>query len=143
MLVLDASVTLAWGLPDEQSEYADAVLTYVAQSRARVPSIWTLEVLNAVLMAERARRLTLDDAQLFLTQLRKLHRRRRLVVASVSPDQAFVNLAALARDHRLTAYDAAYLHLAHTERLPIATIDEKLKRAASTLGVSLWRSAKS
>jgi predicted nucleic acid-binding protein len=138
MLVLDASVTLAWGLPDEQSEYADAVLSYVAQSRARVPSIWTLEVLNGVLMAERAKRFTFDDAQEFLTQIRKLHRRRRLMVASVAPDQAFVNVATLAREHRLTAYDASYMHLAHTERLPLASIDEKLKKAAQKLGVPLW-----
>jgi predicted nucleic acid-binding protein len=138
MLVLDASVTLAWGLPDEQSDYADAVLTHVAQDRARVPSLWTLEVLNAVLMAERAKRFAFDDAQHFLTLLRKLHRRRRLLVTTVTLDQAFANVATLARDHRLTAYDAAYLHLAHTEHVPLASIDDKLRKAAQKLGVSLW-----
>jgi predicted nucleic acid-binding protein len=138
VLVLDASVTLAWGLPDEQSEYADAVLTYIAESRARVPSLWTLEVLNGVLTAERAKRFTFDDAQEFLTQIRKLHRRRRVVVASVALDQAFVNVATLAGEHSLTAYDAAYLHLAHTERLPLASIDDKLKSAAQKVGVALW-----
>ena len=138
MLVMDASVTLAWGLPDEDSDYADAVLTYVAQNGARVPTVWVLEVLNGVLSAERSKRFTFDDAKDFLDQLRKLHRRRRINVSTMGPAQAFADLAAVARDHKLTAYDAAYLHLAHVEQLPLASIDGDLKKAARKLSVPLW-----
>lgn len=141
MLVLDASVTLAWALPDEESDYADATLTYVAAHGARVPALWVLEVLNGVLMAERGKRLAFDDAQDFLTQLRRLHRRRRVILSALGPAQAFADVATVARDQRLTAYDAAYLHVAHVERLPLASIDSDMKKAAKKLGIPTWTPA--
>ena len=43
----------------------------------------------------------------------------------------------LARQEQLTIYDAAYLELALRLLLPIATLDEKLKRAADHVGIQL------
>lgn len=42
----------------------------------------------------------------------------------------------LARDHRLTAYDAAYLDLARREQLSLATLDHDLQAAGLALGVA-------
>jgi len=39
----------------------------------------------------------------------------------------------------LSAYDAVYLDLARRERLPLATLDEKLRAAAARAGVELLR----
>jgi predicted nucleic acid-binding protein len=47
-------------------------------------------------------------------------------------------LMALARKHRLTVYDAAYLELAKREALPLATLDRALERAAAAEGVALF-----
>lgn len=44
----------------------------------------------------------------------------------------------LARAHRLTTYDAAYLELAVREGLPLATQDTDLKRAAKEIGVATF-----
>lgn len=41
-----------------------------------------------------------------------------------------MRLTALARRHRLTAHDAAYLELAEREAIPLATLDDALARAA-------------
>ena len=41
-----------------------------------------------------------------------------------------IGLESLARKHHLAAYDAAYLDLALREKLPLATLDQDLKRAA-------------
>lgn len=41
----------------------------------------------------------------------------------------------LAREHRLTAYDAAYLELAMRLGLPLATGDRSLRAAAERAGV--------
>ena len=41
----------------------------------------------------------------------------------------------LARAQHLSAYDAAYLELALRRDLPLATLDDKLKAAASAVGV--------
>ena len=43
----------------------------------------------------------------------------------------------LARRHRLTAYDAAYLELALGEASPLATLDEALASAARAEGLSV------
>jgi predicted nucleic acid-binding protein len=51
------------------------------------------------------------------------------------PDDEF--LIALARKHRLTAYDASYLELAMRRRLPLATLDAALIAAAGAEGVPL------
>jgi predicted nucleic acid-binding protein len=44
---------------------------------------------------------------------------------------------AVARQFRLTAYDAAYLDLASDQQLPIATLDRRLADAAKQAGVPL------
>ena len=44
---------------------------------------------------------------------------------------------ALAQRHRLTFYDAAYLELAQRERIPLATLDQAIARAAIAEGVPL------
>lgn len=139
MLVLDASIALAWGLPDESSDFADAVLAAVQVSGARVPSLWVTEVLNGALMAERRERFTAEEGVRFLTTLAKLHRSRKLTVVETQPARAFSRIGPLAREHGLTAYDAAYLHLADSESLPLAATDKALVAAARKAGVGLWQ----
>lgn len=43
----------------------------------------------------------------------------------------------VARQDDLTEYDAAYVELALREALPLATLDDKLRRAATRVGISL------
>lgn len=38
--IVDASVALAWALPDESSAYAEAVLAVVEKEGLRVPELW-------------------------------------------------------------------------------------------------------
>ena len=52
-----------------------------------------------------------------------------------SPDENM--LLRMARVHRLSVCDAAYLELAHREGLPLATLDTDLGRAAAGEGVAL------
>ena len=42
------------------------------------------------------------------------------------------------RQYQLPAYDASYLTLAIQEKIPLATIDAKLRRAAITAGVGIF-----
>lgn len=44
---------------------------------------------------------------------------------------------AIAREYRLTGYDAAYLELAQRLNLPLATLDKELLLAAPAAGVTL------
>lgn len=133
-LVLDCSVVLAWCFEDESSRYADRVLAHLETGEAHVPTIWPLEVANALLVAERRKRLAEADAGRFVSLLEGLP----IAVDSDTPNQAFGPTMRLARSAGLSAYDAAYLELAMRRGLPIATLDAKLKKAAKRLSAKLF-----
>ncbi len=129
--VLDCSLALAWYFKDEADTYADAVAARFPTVRAAVPLIWPLEVANAVLMGERRQRSTEAQAAQWLAYLGLLPS----AVDDETNDRAWAEVLGLARAHRLSAYDLAYLELALRRSLPLATLDGKLKAAASAAGV--------
>jgi predicted nucleic acid-binding protein len=129
--VLDGSLALAWYFKDEADPYADAVAARFPASRAAVPVIWPLEVANALVMGERRQRSTEAQAARWLGYLGSLP----IAVDDETNDRAWGDVLSLARAHRLSAYDAAYLELALRLGLPLATLDDKLKTAASKAGV--------
>ena len=132
--VVDASVTLAWCFPDEISDYADDVLIGLEGKTILVPTVWCLEIANAVLVGERKRRLGQPEIRRFTSLLEGLPlvqdtRPLRDHLSSVLP---------LARDYSLSAYDASYLELAIRHAAPLATLDRKLQKAAKHAGVRVF-----
>ncbi|MBN1341495.1 MAG: type II toxin-antitoxin system VapC family toxin [Phycisphaerae bacterium] len=132
-IIVDASVTLAWCLEDETSSYASQVLGRLTHADARVPSIWALEVANALLVAERRGRLAQNETAAVLSLLRGLPIR----IDTTPPEVVFADVIPLGRTHLLSAYDAAYLELAIRTGSPIATLDEALRRAAGRVDVDV------
>lgn len=131
--VLDASTTLAWCFEDEHSVSADKILDLMAVSEALVPTIWPLEVANALLAGERRKRTTEAEVSHRLSLVAELNIR-----VDEAGTYAGVNeLVALARSVKLSVYDAAYLWLAMREGLPLATLDSALRLAARRVGVRL------
>ena len=130
-LVLDASATLAWCFDDERTAESNALLDRLAVATALVPAIWHVELANALLAAERRRRITAEEIEHVYRLL------NRLTIETDDPVLTPAPLLALARAHRLTAYDAAYLDLTLRRHLPLATRDAALCRAAETVGVAL------
>lgn len=132
MLVLDASVALAWIFPDEQDPMADSVLERIGDGAA-VPSVWILEVLNALLVGERRGRITQADVATSVALLGDLPIEPR--TSSLIGEG--VHTLELARAHNLSTYDAAYLELATRLGLPLATLDGRLRAAAEAIGIDL------
>jgi len=132
---LDAWVTLAWAFIEELNEHTRAVLRALREGKAYVPSIWPLEVGNALLAAERRGRLKHADVEQFLTFLRELP----ITIERESPERMFGEVMALAREQRLSIYDATYLDLAMRLGLPLATRDQALGKAASRCGVEIFK----
>ena len=132
-LVLDASLTLAWCFPDESADYADAILQSTTRFDVFVPSIWALEVANALVVAERRGRITQAQTARIILLLRELPIR----IDNSTMDASFGQVVALARSANLSAYDASYIELALRLCLPIATIDARLQLAAQSLGIPL------
>jgi predicted nucleic acid-binding protein len=132
--VLDASVAVAWCFVDESTRFTEDVLDLLsAGAEAVVPAVWPLEVANALLVAERRKRLTIAQVTGQLQRIGGLP----ILVMAIGAAYAFEQVLPVARQQTLSAYDAAYLQLALREALPLATLDEELKRAAKANGIVL------
>ena len=133
-LVIDCSVTMAWCFEDECDAYADSTLAGLASVEVRVPCVWSLEVANVLLVAERRDRIAPADSARFVQLLGGLpivieHDDRRRTTGPVLD---------LARRTGLSSYDASYLDLAMRLGVPLATRDKELREAASAVRVQVF-----
>jgi predicted nucleic acid-binding protein len=133
--VLDNSVTMTWCFPDESDNYAETVLKSLPRAVASVPSLWPLEVANILLVGERRRRISQADSAAFVRLLQGLP----IQIDADTSDQAMTASLDLARAQGLSVYDATYLELSLRRGIPIATLDQKLRTAATALGVPLYQ----
>jgi predicted nucleic acid-binding protein len=131
MIVIDASTALAWAFNDD--DFADRFADQLASERLLAPPIWRLEVVNVILRNERQRLITLEQGNRILAALNAID----VEIVDSQAAQALEQLAAFARPHQLTAYDAAYLDVALKSSATLLTLDQNLKDAAGRLGVSL------
>ena len=133
-IVIDASVALAWCFPDEATDYADGVLVALDGRTAMVPAIWSLEITNALLVGERRKRIRQPEVRRFVELLKGLS-----ILEDGQPFADTVsNILPLAREHDLSAYDAAYLDVAIRHGAPLATLDKALQKAGRAAGVKIF-----
>ena len=131
--VLDCSVAISWCLVDENNPTANAILAMMPDAEAFVPGIWSLEIANVLLVAERRNRMTQEQSSEAITLLQSL----LIQVDTATDANALGATLTLGRQEGLAAYDAAYLELALRLGLPLATIDQRLALAATRCGVDL------
>lgn len=131
-LIVDASLACAWCFPDEQTDYTQAILRAVSGSiDALAPRLWAYEVRNGVLTGVRRGRIPRTHAERFLASLSGLR-------VGLTDPHSYDAVFALVDRHGLTFYDAAYLDLALREGLPLASLDDRLRKAAAKSGVLLF-----
>lgn len=94
--VLDCSVTISWFMPDESFDFN--FLDQVAEEGAIVPSLWSLEIGNVLLIAERKKRITLEQRQKAIHILSELP----IVVDTMTSNHAWLETMELAERHNLT-----------------------------------------
>ena len=135
--MIDASVALAWCFGDERTEATVSLLERLQTDAAAVPNLWHLEVANGLALAERRGRITPAESAELIALLEMIE----IVVDGDTAARAFTRVLDLAREERLTAYDASYLELAMRLGLPLASKDADLCDAAERLGVSVLRAA--
>jgi predicted nucleic acid-binding protein len=130
LFVLDASYALTWCFPDRATPNTDAALQRMEShaDTATVPWVWQVEVANALGKAVSKAKIPLPRALEIWDELLLLPI-RQVAVGNVP------ELLSLAVKHNLSVYDTCYLQLALISNLPIATNDEKLKRAAEASGL--------
>ena len=132
--VLDGSLTMAWCFEDEASPKSDEIQDWLATgARAYVPTLWHLEIANVLWACERRKRIKEADSTQFLAVLAALN----IVTDDQTEQHAGQTTLSLARRHRLSVYDAAYLELTMRLGLPLGSKDHPLRKAARALGISL------
>lgn len=129
--VIDASIVAGLAFAEASSPKIAAAIDELAASEALTPSLFFFEVRNALVVNEKRGRITPQGSTDFLRRLTRMPIR----IAPL-PDEE--GLMALARNRKLTVYDAAYLELAMREALPLATLDRDLEKAAIAEGVVLF-----
>ena len=127
--VLDASIAIDWAL---EEGHPTAAMTWkrLETDIALSPILLWFELRNALIIAERRGRASEDYTAAFLQRFGGFS-----IALDHAPDEATV--MTLARRHRLTVYDAAYLGLALREGVPLATLDCALAGAARAEGAEL------
>lgn len=136
-LVIDASMALAWIYAREkptEAECADHALQAITEMAVVVPSLWHIEIANALLVGERRKLITEAQTIDFLTRLAHLP----IDVDGATPAARQEQVMALAREHGLTSYDATYLDLALRRGAVLATFDVKLADAMRRAGGKLF-----
>jgi predicted nucleic acid-binding protein len=124
---------MTWCFQDEATRETDDLLQELFIRGAIVPALWHFEVSNILATGIRRKRITADDARAFLRKLATLpieaEKRKAPITGS--------DLLPLVLQHRLTAYDAAYLELARRKGYAMATLDRELIAAARQEGIPL------
>jgi predicted nucleic acid-binding protein len=127
--VIDASVAASWAF-EEQHPAADRAFQLFKTDSGLTPRLFWFEIRNLLLMDERRKRRRAADTEAFLRIIDRMP-----IALDDSPEEKQV--LALARKHRLTVYDAAYLELAVRRRIPLSTLDGDIIRAARAERVAL------
>jgi len=130
--IADASITLAWLLPDERDAAVMPIFDRTLVDTVVVPFHWRSEVANGLLMAERSRIRPDASARLALKVADF-----SLEVDTEGGDAVLQRVLPLARAHKLTVYDALYLELAERRGMELASLDGALVEAAKKVGVTV------
>jgi predicted nucleic acid-binding protein len=132
-VVLDASSTLDWFNRPPDAPGGNGLLDRVMQAGAWVPALWKLEVANALHFSAMHGRREASFVAMSLADLETLP----IAIDNETDVRAWSDTLELARLHKLTLYDAAYLELAVRRGLPMATLDGELRAAAEAENVAV------
>jgi predicted nucleic acid-binding protein len=130
---LDASLALAWCFRDEETPATKSLLVRMGDESALVPPLWFVELTNILAIGERKGRITGAEVDGFISLVDGFD----IEIDQDGAVRTFSHVLPLCRAHQLTSYDAVCLELALRRHLPLATLDEPLRKAAKKLDVKL------
>jgi predicted nucleic acid-binding protein len=131
LIVVDASIFVAWLLNEPRQSAEQEVWDALVSESALVPVHWPNEVANALCRAVRRNRILVEEIGPTLNDLASFDIR-------LSTPPSVQDIEALTKDALrldLSVYDLQYVNLARTHRLPLATIDAAMRSAARNVDV--------
>lgn len=134
--VLDASVTAAWLLPDQASAHTRRLYALIRRDEVepQAPNLWQWECANILANGVRRGRIPTTAIEGLWGVLEAV--RHRVELHELAPAQHKATLG-VAMDAGLSGSGAAYMWLARSLNLPLATFDQDLIAAAPACGVKI------
>ena len=134
--VLDASVTSAWLLPDVANDDTRRLYARIRRDELdpQAPNLWQWECGNLIASGVNSGRIPQTSVEGLWGVLEALRHRVELHELAPAQHKAVLDVAL---ETGLPVYDAAYLWLARSLRLPLATFDPAQIAAAKKSGVEL------
>lgn len=129
--VLDCSLAMSWLFPDEKTAGTINLQEYLDKNKAIVPEIWPVEVGNVLWVAEKKQKISPYQSNQFKNLLELLP----IEIDKKTSDLALNRILELAREYKITVYDACYLELSLRVSAPLATLDVELAEAAQKAGI--------
>ncbi len=132
-IVIDASAAGAWVFPDEASDAAQALYQQAVEPDGlfHVPSLWSWEMGNMLVMGVRRERIDSHQMEQGLALLAKVQVQVDVPLSA----HRLAQVGRLALAHDLTFYDATYLELVLRLNGQLASLDNKLVAAAKSCGI--------
>ncbi|MCP5468861.1 MAG: type II toxin-antitoxin system VapC family toxin [Deltaproteobacteria bacterium] len=125
---------MTWIFADEVTPQTQLIQERLLDQDAIVPSLWSIEVANVVLVATRRKRIKVSEWPEIFNGLNELP----IIQDDQTFEQATKKSLHLANQHSISVYDATYLELAQRLQIPLATLDKKLKSTAKSIGVKVF-----
>ena len=134
--ILDATVTAAWLLPDNASTHTQRLYTRIRRDEVdpQAPNLWQWECGNLIASGVNNGRIPTASVEGLWSVLEAIRHRVELHDLAPAQHKAVLDVAL---DTGLPVYDAAYLWLAQSLRLPLATFDQAQQAAAKKRGIAL------
>jgi predicted nucleic acid-binding protein len=130
-IVIDASMTMTWYFKDEATPVSAAILEFVVEFGAIVPSLWRIEVANALKVGIRRKRINSPFRSRTLATLSAMP----IIIDGECDRHIWTRTLELSDQYGLTIYDACYLGLADRNNMPLATFDRELIATARAHGM--------
>ena len=123
MKVVDTSVVIKIFFPEEGS---DRALSLIRNHSLIAPDLLLYEFSNYLALR---RDITQDDVEFLIKRFYRLP-----FEFFVLPENRFIEVCQFAKKLKVTAYDASFLILAKSLRIPLITADHKFYKVASRYG---------
>ena len=134
---MDTSFAIPWIFADEVNPLSDEAWRELVARKvsAHVPGLWPMEVVNVTLRGPRNQKPkpSEKDIEAFFAVVRRMPLRVHFQGLDVFVEEA----VPLMRKYKLTAYDTAYLLLAKSMKLPLASCDDRMRKAAASEGIEV------
>jgi len=133
LIVVDASLMVAWLLDEPAMPLGLELDKLFERKTLVVPGHWSAEICNALVTNIRRKRVAQSDVDALVDQCFALN----ILVEPPVPIAQIGPLARLAAAQNLTACDAAYIHIAIERSIPLGTLDNEMRVAAQRLGINV------